>query len=193
MVTSTYPVAKSVCNSVVAAQLKSNPHTSAPFALVLTSIKKVVAVCRPIFSRKEETIESKREILAVENVWRGFPFSTVSFSFLEHRGHDIPLCMYSCTNDFAPLLCSSNHRLQKDCLHQTPITLPFVCVTHKWAINTARVTLGAHYFIHVKSCFTLLRGSSPCATKEQSIVTLFYRLKIACLTKTFMHCEGCRL
>lgn len=197
MVTSTYPVAKSVCNSVVAAQLKSNPRTSAPFALVLTSIEKVVAVCRPIFSGKEETIESEREILAVENVWRGFSFSTV-YHFLS-RSTEATTFLCACTAvQMISRRCYARQIIacRKIAFIRPPSSSPmFAWPTSP--ITTAWVTLRAHQkrltsFMssHVSHCYA---ARVPAQPKSNQLSLSFVVGKLRVWQKHSCIARGCRL
>lgn len=71
-------------------------------------------MCRPIFSREEETVGeadlSRRKRVTTR---LSFFYTGGQFSFLEHRGHDIPSRVYNCIKNFTLMLCSSNHSYEK--------------------------------------------------------------------------------
>lgn len=71
-------------------------------------------MCRPIFSREEETVGeadlSRRECVTTR---LSFFYTGGHFSFLEHRGHDIPSRVYNCIKNFTLMLRSSNHSYEK--------------------------------------------------------------------------------
>lgn len=95
-------------------------------------------MCRPIFSREEETVGeadlSRRKRVTTR---LSFFYTGGQFSFLEHRGHDIPSRVYNCIKNFTLMLCSSNHsyekKKKKDAGFIGPFYPPIVCATREWA------------------------------------------------------------
>lgn len=160
-------------------------------------------MCRPIFSREEETVGeadlSRRKRVTTR---LSFFYTGGQFSFLEHRGHDIPSRVYNCIKNFTLMLCSSNHSYEKKKKKMQVLLDLFILPSFVQPASGRTHPLSSGHsgdppkrlchFIHVQSRFTLLRTSSPRATKEQSIANLLSS-KMVCRKKKKHELRGVQI